>query len=62
LSVDDKFLTKEVVFCLDNDGKKLSSDKLILAAANRLTALKKNVSIMLPKSIHQAKLDYNDVL
>lgn len=61
-SVDPAVLSGKVIFCLDNDGKNLKMDALILAAASRLKEQQKTVSFMVPEGLKTAKQDYNDIL
>ncbi len=61
-SVDPSVLSEKVIFCLDNDGKNLKTDKTILAAANRLKESQKTVSFMVPNALKTPKQDYNDIL
>lgn len=61
-NVDPKMLSEKVVFCLDNDGKNLKTDKIILSASNRLIENKKDVSFMVPSGLNMLKQDYNDIL
>lgn len=52
-------LGKEVVFCVDNDGKKTHNNSLIIDAIDRLEKAGKNVSVIMPKKEGH---DLNDVL
>lgn len=61
-SMDTKQLSSKVVFCLDNDGKNLREDPLILRSADRLISHQKEVSFMFPTCLNMKKQDYNDVL
>lgn len=60
--IDPKKLSDKVIFCLDNDGKNLQSDKAIMDAANRLIANGKEISFMVPNDLNMQKQDYNDIL
>lgn len=62
LNIETKSLSKQVVFCTDNDGKDLKSDKVIASAVKRLVESNKQVSIMVPTALNSAKQDYNDIL
>lgn len=62
VNIDVKSLTEKVVFCVDNDGKDLKSDKVIASAVKRLEENNKQVSIMMPTALSHTKQDYNDVL
>ncbi|MEO8402830.1 MAG: toprim domain-containing protein, partial [Gammaproteobacteria bacterium] len=62
LNLDTKTVGKNVVFCLDNDGKNIQKDKVISTAATRLNDHKKDVFIMIPTSLKTVKQDYNDIL
>ena len=61
-NIDPRTLTTKTVLCLDQDGKDLRSDKIILTAAKRLIESHKDVYLMVPTSAPQLKQDYNDVL
>ncbi|MHB1949841.1 MAG: DUF7146 domain-containing protein, partial [Gammaproteobacteria bacterium] len=61
-AIDPSTLPKNVVLCLDYDGKELRSDKAIREAADRLKAHDKQVSFMIPVIKDSEKHDYNDVL
>lgn len=56
-SVDPALLTKNVVLCLDNDGKDFRQDKAIQKAIDRLHELGKSVAIAYPA----APGDFNDI-
>lgn len=56
-SVDPALLTKNVVLCLDNDGKDFRQDKAIQKAIDRLHELGKSVAIAYPA----ASGDFNDI-
>lgn len=58
--LDAKNLTKDIIFCLDNDGKNLQNDMLILECANRLNR-NKNIAFMVPNRLDSIKQDYNDI-
>lgn len=60
--IDPQSLPKNIVICLDYDGKDLKSDKTIRDAADRLQANQKEVRFMLPATPVESKCDYNDVL
>lgn len=60
--IDPETLPKNVVICLDYDGKELKLDKTIRDAASRLQAHQKQVSFMVPSLTNSNKHDYNDVL
>ncbi len=60
--LDSVKLSNKIIFCLDNDGKNLKSDKVILAASTRLVSDKKEVSFMIPNGLSLPKQDYNDIL
>lgn len=62
VNIDVKLLSEKTVFCLDNDGKDLKSDKVIASAVKRLVEANKQVSIMMPTTLNSAKQDYNDIL
>jgi conjugative transfer relaxase protein TraI len=62
LNVDPSLLSERIILCLDNDGKNLKTDSLILAAAIRLRDAKKTVSFMVPNGLKTLKQDYNDIL
>lgn len=61
-SIDPNTLPKNVVICLDYDGKDLKLDKTIREAAERLQTHQKQVSFMVPSLTNSNKHDYNDVL
>lgn len=61
-SVDPSVLSEKVIFCLDNDGKNLKTDAVILAAANRLKAHQKKINFIVPNALKTVKQDYNDIL
>lgn len=61
-NINSKTLSEKVIFCLDNDGQNLKSDKLIAESAKRLVENNKQVVFMLPTSLKDQKQDYNDVL
>lgn len=52
-------LGNHVVICLDNDGKKTFSDKLIFKAVERLEMAGKTVSLIIPD---KTGTDFNDIL
>ena len=56
-SISPELLTKEVVLCLDNDGKDLSQDKTIHKAIQRLNELGKTVAVAYPLQPG----DFNDI-
>lgn len=58
-NIDAANAHKNIVLCLDNDGKNPNSEKLIHFAAERLISQEKTVWVAQPK---QAGQDYNDVL
>lgn len=60
--LDPRTLQQKIIFCLDNDGKDLKKDDLVLKAADRLVAHKKDVSFMVPNGLEMKKQDYNDIL
>jgi len=60
--IDPKKLPNKVIFCLDNDGKNLQSDKVIFTASHKLIESKKEVSFMVPNGLNIQKQDYNDIL
>jgi conjugative transfer relaxase protein TraI len=61
--IDPEMLTKDVVFCLDNDGKNILNDKSVMSSIQRLTQYGKNVSIVLPNMLkNHEKTDFNDLL
>lgn len=62
VNIEAKSLSEKVVFCLDNDGKDIKSDKVITSAVKRLVESNKQVSIMVPTAVNNVKQDYNDVL
>ncbi|SRR5579883_1938907 len=61
-AIDLATLPKNIVICLDYDGKDLTLDKTIREAAERLQSHQKNVSFMVPDLKNHAKYDYNDLL
>ena len=61
-NIDSKTLSEKVIFCLDNDGQNVKSDKLIAESAKRLVDSNKHVFFMVPTTLSQSKQDYNDVL
>jgi hypothetical protein len=61
-SIEPSLLSQKTIFCLDNDGRNLKTDRTILEAANRLSDHKKEVSFMLPTGLDMKKQDYNDIL
>jgi hypothetical protein len=61
-NIDSHTLPERVVFCLDNDGQDIQSDKLIAQSAKRLIDNHKQVSFMFPTCLSSKKQDYNDVL
>lgn len=61
-NIDAKTLSEKVIFCLDNDGQDIKSDKLIAESAKRLVDSNKYVSFMIPTTLAQSKQDYNDIL
>ena len=62
LNIETKSDVKNVIFCLDNDGKKLIEDKVIESAVMKQVADGKTVKVMLPTALLQDKQDYNDVI
>ena len=63
LHVDPKVLSKEVVFCLDNDGDKTLKDSSLLKAIERLESFGKTVSFVMPDRVeNKEKSDFNDIL
>ena len=52
-----EILTKRVVLCLDNDGKNVMQDKIILDLVERLVKHEKEVVVTMPHK----KGDFNDV-
>ncbi len=61
--IDPEILTKDVVFCLDNDGKNILQDKGIMSSIQRLSEHGKNVSIVLPDMLPKhEKTDFNDLI
>ncbi len=62
-NIDPETLTKNVVFCLDNDGKNILQDKGVMTSIQRLSQLGKNVSIVLPDMLPKhKKTDFNDLM
>ena len=62
LHIDSKSTAKNIVFCLDNDGKNCAEDKIIFESAKRLNDLGKTVNFIVPKILGNQKQDYNDVV
>ncbi len=62
LNIDSKSVGEKVVFCLDQDGKDIKSDKTVFESAKRLSDVNKQVSLMIPSAASGVKQDYNDVL
>ncbi len=62
LHIDTQSSAKNVMFCLDNDGKKISDDKIIFEAAKRLNHLGKQVTLIVPTALGNPKQDYNDII
>ena len=56
-NIDMEILTKRVVLCLDNDGKNVMQDKIILDLVERLVKHEKEVVVTMPHK----KGDFNDV-
>lgn len=61
-NIDTRTLSDKTILCLDNDGKDLKRDKVILESTKRLVADHKQVSLMVPSNRNQPKQDYNDIL
>jgi hypothetical protein len=61
-NIDIKSLSSKVIFCLDNDGKEIKQNHLIIDSINRILEAKNNVLIMIPESLEGGKKDFNDVL
>jgi conjugative transfer relaxase protein TraI len=63
LNIPKNLVSKEIIFCLDNDGEGHHSELLIKKACERLTEEGKDVYSNKPDSISGLKkTDYNDVL
>ena len=56
-SIDPNLLTNKIVLCLDNDGKSIHNDKIILQTIERLKLHGKEVKIAIPNR----KGDFNDI-
>lgn len=56
-SIDPNLLTNKIVLCLDNDGRSIHNDKVILQTIERLKLHGKEVEIAIPNK----KGDFNDV-
>jgi conjugative transfer relaxase protein TraI len=54
--------SKNMIFCLDNDGKNIRDDKIIYEAAKRLINAGKNVHLIMPTALGNQKQDYNDLI
>ena len=57
INIDMSLLTDKVVLCLDNDGKPIQEDKVIIRAIERLKNHGKSVEIAIPRR----EKDFNDV-
>ncbi|MHB1949562.1 MAG: AAA family ATPase, partial [Gammaproteobacteria bacterium] len=62
LHIDNKSTAKNVVLCLDNDGKNFREDIIIFEASKRLADFGKKVSFIVPTALGNQKQDYNDVI
>jgi Ti-type conjugative transfer relaxase TraA len=64
-SIDPERVGSHVVFCLDNDGKRVFYDKQVHESAGRLVGYGKEVYIALPQQIEkdgqEQKTDFNDI-
>jgi len=56
-TIDPSMLTDKVVFCVDNDGKPITGDSVILDSVKRMISHGKTVEVVVPK--HQG--DFNDI-
>ncbi len=62
LHINAKDISKNITFCLDNDGKNIREDKIIFESAKRLREAGKQVNLVVPTTLGNIKQDYNDVL
>ncbi len=62
LHIDTQSSAKNVVLCVDNDGKKISDDRIIFEAGKRLNHLGREVSLIVPTALGNQKQDYNDII
>lgn len=60
-TIDPKSTGQRIIFCLDNDGTKASTDNIIHKAAQLLIERGKEVFITMPQQIGGAKTDFNDL-